>query len=98
MQELTSPQSLFYCGLFFHIPLQRMSRNSQHFTDFGNRRARVCIQPSGQLNLLRRECFWPSATLPSRSRCLKPCVSSLLDDVPLEFRQCAEDVENEFPA
>src|SRR3954466_13928312 len=74
-----------------------MPRYPKHLTDLGNRRCRIRIEPSGQLDLLLRECFWPASQLPSRSGCLKPCIGSLPDDVPLKFRQRPENVKDQFP-
>jgi transposase len=82
----------------FHIPPQRMPRNSQHSTDLSNRCALIRIQFSGELYLLRRQRRRPSSTLASRPGRLKPCIRPHSDDIPLEFRQCPEDVEDEFSA
>src|SRR4051794_33888911 len=82
----------------FHIPLQRMPRNPEYLADLSHRHVLIRIELSGQLDLLRRERFWPSSQLASCSGCLKPCVGSLPDDVPLKLRQCPENVKDQFPA
>src|SRR4051794_23875662 len=83
-------------GLFFHIPLQCMPRDPEHFTNLSNRRAFIRIQFFSQLDLLRRQRFGPSSKLPSCSGRLEACIRPLPDDVPLEFGQRPEDVEDEF--
>src|SRR3954464_1312161 len=97
MQEpLTLPHFFTRVCLLFHIPLQRMAGDPQHLADLSNRRARIRIELSGLLNPLRRQCLWPSATLSSRSGSLKSCVGPLLDDAPLQLRQCPKNVEDQF--
>ena len=73
-----------------------MPGDPKHLADLSNRRARIRIDLSGQFDLLRRKCLWPSSKLPSRSGCLQSYVGPLLDDIPLEFRQRPENVEDEF--
>src|SRR3954447_23246000 len=68
------------------------------FADLCNRRACIHIQLPCQLNLLWRKCLRSSSTLPSRSSSLQSCVGALLDDVPLEFCQWSENVEDQFSA
>src|SRR3954449_6679176 len=93
-----STWAVTYYGLFFHIPLKRMPGDPKHLADLCNRRARIRIEPPCQFDLLRRQRCWPSSKLPSGPGCLQPCVCPLLDNVPLEFRQCPKNVKDQFSA
>src|SRR3954451_21761819 len=74
-----------------------MPGNPKHPANLGNRRARIRIEPSSHLNLLRRQCFRPTSNFPSCPSCLKPGVCSLLNDVPLELSERHKNVKYQFP-
>src|SRR4051794_16725647 len=57
----------------------------------------LIIQPIGQRNLVGIQGFGPAAQPPPRSGSFEPCLCPFPDEVPLEFRQGAEDLEDEPP-
>src|SRR3954447_7131042 len=57
----------------------------------------LIIQPIGQHNLVGIQGFGPAAQPPPRSGSFEPCLCPFPDEVPLEFRQGAEDLEDEPP-
>src|SRR5215207_20720 len=68
------------------------------FANVLNRRGFVSVELFHQSDLLGGEGFAPAALASSGSGRGKPGLGALADDVALELRKGAEDVEDELPA
>src|SRR5215207_9794274 len=68
------------------------------FANVLNRRGFVSVELFHQSDLFGGEGFAPAALASPGSGSDKPCLGALADDVALELRKGAEDMEDELPA